>query len=95
VPISLERIADLDADWMFVGALGTGTAGAVSDSDADVAAAKVAIRDAHDTPGFDLLNAVRRDHVVPVDGSAWTSAGGPLAAGIVLDDVGRTLATGP
>jgi iron complex transport system substrate-binding protein len=95
VPISLERIADLDADWMFVGALGTGTTGAVSDSDADVAAARVAIRDAHDTPGFDLLHAVRQDHVVPVDGSAWTSAGGPLAAGIVLDDVQRTLATEP
>jgi iron complex transport system substrate-binding protein len=92
VPISLERIADLDADWMFVGALGTGTAGAVSDTNADVAAAELAVRDARDTPGFGLLNAVRRGHVVPVDGSAWTSAGGPLAEAVVLDDVERTLA---
>ena len=92
VPVSLEEIERLDADWMFFGALGAGSAdaGAV-DLPADVGSAKAAIETARDTPGFTRLRAVREDRVIPVDGSAWTSAGGPLAAGVVLDDVARTL----
>jgi iron complex transport system substrate-binding protein len=91
VPISLENLDEIDGDWLFLGALGTGATGGVSDTPADVQAARAALRTAHDTPGFDELRAVRTDHVVPVDGSAWTSAGGPLAAGVMLDDVRREL----
>ncbi|MDQ8044590.1 MAG: iron-siderophore ABC transporter substrate-binding protein [Patulibacter sp.] len=92
VPVSLERIEDLDADWIFFGALGAGGPdGGAVDTPADVAAAKTAIETARDTPGWTGLRAVKDDHVVPVDGSAWTSAGGPIAAGIVVADVARTL----
>ncbi|MGD9695305.1 MAG: iron-siderophore ABC transporter substrate-binding protein [Thermoleophilia bacterium] len=94
VPISLENIDQLDGDWIFFGSLGNGgAAGGVSDTPADLAAARQAIRWAEDTPGFLRLAAVRAGHVVPVDGSAWTSAGGYLAEQVVLDDVERTLAT--
>jgi iron complex transport system substrate-binding protein len=96
VPVSLERIDALDGDWIFFGALGAGGAGGgVSETPADVASAKQAIGYAKDTPGFTDLKAYRAGHVVPVDGSAWTSAGGYLAEQVVLDDVERSLAGGP
>ena len=94
VPVSLESIDDLDGDWMFFGALGNGGAGGgVSDTPADLAAARQAIEWAKETPGFTRLRAYRAGRVVPVDGSAWTSAGGYLAEQVVLDDIERTLAT--
>ncbi|HWI72044.1 MAG TPA: iron-siderophore ABC transporter substrate-binding protein [Baekduia sp.] len=91
VPISLENLRQIDGDWMFLGALGTGATGGVADTPADLTAARDALRTARDTPGFTRLRAVRDDHVVPVDGSAWTSAGGPLAERVVLDDVAHAL----
>ena len=95
VPVSLERIDALDGDWIFFGALGAGGAGGgVSEEPADVASAKKAIGYAKDTPGFTELKAYKADRIVPVDGSAWTSAGGYLAEQVVLDDVERTLARG-
>lgn len=94
VPVSLEQLEDIDADWIFFGALGAGGPdGGAVDAPADVSSAKAAIAAAGDTPGFDDLKASRADHVIPVDGSAWTSAGGPLAARVVVDDVARTLGT--
>ncbi len=93
-PVSLENIDQLDGDWIFFGALGNGGAsGGVSDTPADLAAARQAIEWAEDTPGFTRLKAHRAGHIVPVDGSAWTSAGGYLAEQVVLDDVERALAT--
>jgi iron complex transport system substrate-binding protein len=91
VPISLENLPDIDGDWMFLGALGTGAVGGVADAPADLQAAREAIENARDTPGFTRLKAVREDHVVPVDGSAWTSAGGPIAERQVVDDVAQAL----
>ncbi len=91
VPISLENLRQIDGDWMFLGALGTGSVGGVSEAAADLEAAREALRTARDTPGFTRLKAVREDHVVPVDGSAWTSAGGPIAERVVVDDVARAL----
>lgn len=93
VPISLENLRQIDGDWMFLGALGTGAVGGVAEAAADLAAAREALRTARDTPGFTRLKAVRAGRVVPVDGSAWTSAGGPLAERVVLDDVARNLAS--
>lgn len=93
-PISLENIDQLDGDWMFFGSLGNGGAGGgVSDTPADLAAAEQAIEWAEDTPGFTRLAAYRNGHIVAVDGSAWTSAGGYLAEQVVLDDIERTLAS--
>lgn len=95
VPVSLEKIDALDGDWIFFGALGAGGAGGgVSEVPADIEAANQAIGYAKDTPGFTDLKAFKADHIVPVDGSAWTSAGGYLAEQIVLNDVERTLAGG-
>ncbi len=94
IPVSLEEIERLDADWIFFGALGAGSAEAGSvDLTADAASAKGAIATARDTPGWNRLGAVKAGHVVPVDGSAWTSAGGVLAANVIVDDVARTLAS--
>lgn len=94
VPISPENIDQLDADWMFFGSLGNGgAAGGVSDTPADLAAARRAVEWAEDTPGFTRLRAYRTKRIVPVDGSAWTSAGGYLAEQVVLDDIEQNLAT--
>lgn len=93
VPVSLENIEDIDGDWMFFGSLGAGGAsGGVSETPATVESAREAIGYARDTPGFTRLRAYRAGRVVPVDGSAWTSAGGYLAEQVVLDDIERTLA---
>jgi len=96
VPVSLEKLTDIDADWMFFGTLG-GSAGGQGDTSA--AADKVGARasakllaTAKKTPGFTKLKAYRDDHVVPVDGTAWTSAGGPLAVNVVLDDIAKAMA---
>ena len=73
--LSLESLDLLDADWLVVGTLaGTGEA-------AD------ALNQARDTPAFQQLGAVQSGQMAPVDGSLWTSVGGPLAAMQVIDDV--------
>ncbi|MEV4421449.1 iron-siderophore ABC transporter substrate-binding protein [Patulibacter sp. NPDC049589] len=96
VPVSLERIEALDGDWLFLGALGVGggSGGGVSTSAADAKAAERAVAAARRTPGFTDLRASRAGRVVPVDGSAWTSAGGWYAEQVILDDVERTMAGG-
>lgn len=76
--ISMEQLGAIDSDWLFIGTL-----------NADGTAALDAVRE---NPLFQQLNAVQQDHVVLVDGSVWTSIGGPLAALAVLDDVERALA---
>jgi len=94
VPISLENLDLFDADWLFFASLGgsvNSPAAGTKDS-TGVAASRRALQVADDTPGFARLQVVRDGHVVPVDGSAWTSAGGLLAEEVVLDDVERTLA---
>ncbi len=93
VPISLENLDQLDADWMFFASLGAGgPSGGAKAASAGVAASRRALALARGTPGFENLNVVKAGHVEVVDGSAWTSAGGPLAEGIVLDDVQRAMA---
>lgn len=95
VPVSLESLADIDGDWIFFGALGAGgPSGGVSETPADLASAEAAIETAKETPGFTRLRAYRLGHIVPVDGSAWTSAGGYLAEQVVLDDVEQALDEG-
>lgn len=75
--LSLESLDLLDGQWMVVGTLaGTGEA-------AD------ALVQARDTAAFQQLGAVRAGQMAAVDGSLWTSVGGPLAAMQVIDDVER------
>ncbi|QDP98090.1 hypothetical protein FOE78_21260 [Microlunatus elymi] len=79
-PVSLERLDAIDADWMFFGALG------------DKAASQQAYRQAQKVKTFQQLSVQQAHQVVPVDGSAWTSAGGPLATRLVLQDTAAALA---
>lgn len=74
-PLSLEDLGQIDADWIFIGTL------AEQGDAADMMAEAV------ETPLFQQLNAVQNEHLIFIDGSLWTSIGGPLAALRVLDDV--------
>lgn len=92
IPISLENLGQIDGDWLFFASMGAGGPGGdVKAGATGEAASRRALALAYSTPGFRELSAVKRHHVVPVDGSAWTSAGGLLAEGIVLDDIQRAL----
>lgn len=91
-PVSLENLEQIDADYLFFGTLG----GASVDNpdaggSADTAAARAALADAEDTPGFTRLTAYREGHIIPVDGSAWTSTGGPRLMNRIIDDIEREL----
>lgn len=91
-PVSLENIDTIDADYMFFGSLGGSS---VNNPDAggkaDDAAAGKAVDDAKKVPGFSELEAVKKDHVIPVDGSVWTSTGGPLLMNRIVDDIDQNL----
>lgn len=92
-PVSLELLDKLDADWMFFGTLGgaTSPSGGNNGTAAGVAASRAMLKQAVKTPGFSRLHAYRAHHIVPVDGSAWTSAGGPLAENVVLSQIAGAL----
>ncbi|RAJ58997.1 iron complex transport system substrate-binding protein [Streptomyces sp. Amel2xB2] len=79
-PVSLEKLDTIDGDWLFFGTL------------EDAASGKKALKEARKVPNFERLNAVKDDHVAVIEGSAWNSAGGPIAARTVLTDVKRNLA---
>ncbi|WP_019549707.1 ABC transporter substrate-binding protein [Streptomyces sulphureus] len=79
-PVSLEKLRTIDGDWLFFGTLD------------DRASGEKALKEAKDIRNFTRLDAVRDDHVVVVEGSAWNSAGGPLAARAVLADVKGSMA---
>ncbi len=94
-PISPENIADIDADWVFFGSLGgSSIANPDAGGEIGVEASQEAIRAAAiEAPGFMELTAFQRQRIVPVDGSLWTSTGGPTLVNRLLDDVEKTLAT--
>ncbi|NHC14114.1 ABC transporter substrate-binding protein [Motilibacter deserti] len=97
VPISLENLQEIDADWVFFGTLGGGGAGpggGASQTGTGAEASAKALVQAGQSPGFTSLKAYTAHRIVPVDGSAWMSAGGPLAATTILDTVQQTLAAG-
>ncbi|MEU9594696.1 ABC transporter substrate-binding protein [Streptomyces sp. NPDC048193] len=79
-PVSLEKLSTIDGDWLFFGTLG------------EKADGEKAYAEAKTVPNFGRLKAEQEGHVVVVQGSAWNSAGGPLAARIVLDDLTKALA---
>ncbi|MGH8876631.1 MAG: ABC transporter substrate-binding protein [Stackebrandtia sp.] len=72
-PLSLENLPRIDADWLFVGTLQPG--------------AEKALKEAKEDPAFSKLDAVKNDHFIEVDGTLWTSRGGPLASLKVISDV--------
>ncbi|QJS99500.1 ABC transporter substrate-binding protein [Streptomyces asoensis] len=80
-PVSLEKLSTVDGDWLFFGTLG------------DRADGEKAYAEAEKVPNFGRLKAEQAGQVVVVQGSAWNSAGGPLAAGIVLADLTKALAS--
>lgn len=91
-PVSLENLDQIDADHIFFGTLGGASvdnpdAGGAADSDA----AHQALALAEKTPGFTRLEAYRNDQIIPVDGSAWTSTGGPRLMNRIIDDIEREL----
>ncbi|MFC6154668.1 iron-siderophore ABC transporter substrate-binding protein [Nocardioides yefusunii] len=91
-PVSLENLAEIDADHMFFGTLGGASegnrdAGGASDAES----ARAALADAREVPGFSTLAAVRNDQVYVVDGSLWTSTGGPLLMRGLVDSVKENL----
>lgn len=80
MPLSMENLDQIDADWIFLGTLST------------TGPADTSLQDAKDTPAFAALGAAQTGHVVTVDGSKWMSLGGPLAASSMLDDVRNAMA---
>lgn len=77
-PISMEALGQIDADHLFIGTL----------DPSQTASLTTALQQ----PAFKELNAVKQGHVTTVDGSAWTSLGGPLAANAVLDQLKQAMA---
>ncbi|HLL69415.1 MAG TPA: ABC transporter substrate-binding protein [Micromonosporaceae bacterium] len=77
-PLSLENLGKVDAGWLFVGTLNP--------------AGKQALDSARAHPAYQQLKAVRAGKVVDVDGTVWTSRGGPAAALLVVADIRKTLA---
>ncbi|NOK64363.1 MAG: ABC transporter substrate-binding protein [Chloroflexi bacterium AL-W] len=76
-PLSLEQLDLIDGDWLFLSTLNPD--------------GEQAMNDAMDNQLFQQLNAVMSDSVSVVDGTVWTSRGGPLAALIVLEDITEEL----
>ncbi len=74
-PLSLETLGVIDTDWAFLGTL---------QSEGDAVDAFEAVKE---NPLFQALEVAKNNHVVFVDGSLWTSSGGPLAVMLVLDNV--------
>lgn len=75
--LSLEKINEIDGDWLFLSTL-------TSDGEK-------ALKDVQKKPAYRDLGAVEKNHVVTVDGSVWSTRGGPLAADSVMNDISKAL----
>ncbi|MBP0448365.1 ABC transporter substrate-binding protein [Kitasatospora sp. RG8] len=75
--LSLEKINEIDGDWLFLSTL-------TDDG-------KAALKDVQSKPAYQELGAVKNNHTVTVDGSVWSTRGGPLAADVVIGDIGKAL----
>lgn len=87
-PVSLENLKSIDADYMFFGTLGGSSienpnAGGTT----DITGGEKALAEAEKVPGFTELSAYQNDHIILVDGSSWTSTGGPILMNSIIDDV--------
>jgi iron complex transport system substrate-binding protein len=77
-PLSLENLDQVDAQRLFVAAFG--------------ADGKTALESARSQPAFTRLKAVESGTTEVVDGSVWSSASGPIAASLVMDDLEEAVA---
>lgn len=77
--VSLENLNKLDGDWIFLGTL------------AGKGEAEKELNKAKLSPIYKTLGAVKKGKVVAIDGSLWTSIGGPLAAKSILAEVESNL----
>ncbi|MEU7137765.1 iron-siderophore ABC transporter substrate-binding protein [Streptomyces sp. NPDC046261] len=75
--LSLEKINEIDGDWLFLSTL-------TSDGEK-------ALKDVQEKPAYKDLNAVKKNHAVTVNGSVWSTRGGPLASQVVIDDIVKAL----
>ncbi|MFD0412484.1 ABC transporter substrate-binding protein [Streptomyces sp. NPDC127108] len=75
--LSLEKIDQIDGDWLFLSTL-------TSDGEK-------ALKDVQSKPAYKELGAVKKKHVVTVNGSVWSTRGGPLASDVVLKDITKAL----
>ncbi|GAA0493585.1 ABC transporter substrate-binding protein [Streptomyces sp. NPDC046215] len=75
--LSLEKINEIDGDWLFLSTL-------TSDGEK-------ALKDVQEKPAYKDLNAVKKNHAVTVNGSVWSTRGGPLASLTVIDDITKAL----
>ncbi|WOC78149.1 iron-siderophore ABC transporter substrate-binding protein [Stutzerimonas frequens] len=73
--LSLESLELLDADWLVIGTLATS------------GEAVEAMHQAEQTPAFRQLSAIQAKRFGAVDGSLWTSLGGPMGALQVIEDI--------
>ena len=73
--LSLESLDLLDADWLVIGTLATS------------GEAVEALQQAEETPAFRQLPAIQAKRFAAVDGSLWTSLGGPMAALQIIEDI--------
>ncbi|MCW3148493.1 iron-siderophore ABC transporter substrate-binding protein [Stutzerimonas stutzeri] len=80
--LSLESLELLDADWLVIGTLATS------------GEAVEAMNQAEQTPAFRQLSAIQARRFGAVDGSLWTSLGGPMAALQVIEDIEALLGKG-
>ncbi|MDO4791122.1 MAG: ABC transporter substrate-binding protein [Buchananella hordeovulneris] len=93
-PVSLENIDQIDADWIFFGTLGGSSVGnPQAGGELGVEASAKALEEAKQVPGFAALHAVKANQVIPVDGSVWTSTGGPLLMERIIDDIAHHFLT--
>lgn len=91
-PVSLENLADIDADCMFLGTLGGASRdNPTSEDSADVTGAEEALKKAEETSGFKNLKAYQNNRIILVDGSKWTSTGGPLLMRGIVEDIDKAL----
>ena len=75
--LSLENLSMIDGDWLFLATLNE--------------EGQEALDAAKQSSAFTRLNVVKQNHVVPVNGQVWSSASGPLAAQVILDDIEEAL----
>ncbi|GHG49789.1 ABC transporter substrate-binding protein [Streptomyces griseocarneus] len=75
--LSLEKINEIDGDWLFLSTL--------------TADGEKALKDVQEKPAYKELNAVKKNHAVTVNGSVWSTRGGPLASLAVIDDIAKAL----
>ena len=91
-PVSLENLSDIDADYMFLGTLGGASQqNPEAQGNAGLEGAEEALKKAKETSGFTELKAYKENHVKLVDGSKWTSTGGPLLMQGIIEDVKKDL----